>query len=439
MIVIGKSTLVFDITYIFGEKSTNKYITLSEAGEVELVDAAVHELTNNCGEVLICTQNEAKTEVKLREYGFRSGVDYFFFSDLKYGFINMQNGLEKDERDYLWNIYCKIFYSPHCRYEPCHRPFYEMEIAYNGDVFTCCSAIMPYSIGNMSSGTLENIWHSARAKLLRLSMLNGTAVFCSREKCFRLIECKKAELPKRVQTSDYPLIVNMAVDESCNLSCPSCRSELIIANDVSVQKKLDWIDSLEPRFYQNVRQIYVAGNGECMISRVYQEFLLHKVKERFSGNLHLVTNGQVFYVPLINEITERFRPEVLISVDAWEMNTYEKIRRGARYRSLLANLHKYLELRNKGMLSGVVVRFVIQSANYTQIPDFIAGMRKFGVDRMEFTRLVNGGAFSPELFRSNSLLDENGVLLKEYENFFAKKVKPLLADDVAMDPAFLPG
>lgn len=70
--------------------------------------------------VLICTQNEVKTEEKLRGHGYRSGVDYFFFSDLKYGFINMQKKSEKAEQDYLWNIYCKIIYSPHCRYEQWH-------------------------------------------------------------------------------------------------------------------------------------------------------------------------------------------------------------------------------------------------------------------------------------------------------------------------------
>lgn len=116
----NRETLVFDITYIFGEKSTNKYISVLEASEEKLVDAAVHELINNCGEVLICTQNEVKTEEKLRGHGYRSGVDYFFFSDLKYGFINMQKKSEKAEQDYLWNIYCKIIYSPHCRYEQWH-------------------------------------------------------------------------------------------------------------------------------------------------------------------------------------------------------------------------------------------------------------------------------------------------------------------------------
>lgn len=46
----NRKTLVFDITYFFGEKSTNKYISVLEASEEKLVDAAVHELINNCGE-----------------------------------------------------------------------------------------------------------------------------------------------------------------------------------------------------------------------------------------------------------------------------------------------------------------------------------------------------------------------------------------------------
>ena len=65
-------------------------------------------------------------------------------------------------------------------------------------------------------------------------------------------------------------------------------------------------------------------------------------------------------------------------------------------------------------------------------------MRKLGIDRIELTRLVDGGAFSVDGFESNSLLNKDGSLKKEYLPFFAQHVWPLLGNDVSADCAYLP-
>lgn len=440
MIIIGNSSLIFDFIYIFGKKNTNQYIELplgcTDEAAFFLFRKAVE---GHPGDVVICTQNEFYVKEELQLFGLKACTDYYFFSNLKAIFLENQrrNGMKREEATHLWELYVEIFFSPHGRYYPCHHPLYEAEIASDGNVYTCCSAVMPYEIGNIQKESLGKIWHSARARLLRLSVLNGTAIFCSQEKCENLQLCDRTETFFSTQVSDYPLILNMAIDSSCNLSCPSCRPRVISANGKEIQKKIGWVNNIEQALYANLRHLYIAGNGECMVSKVYQDFLRNRVMRCFSGNLHLVTNGQVWNDTLINMIVSRFCPEVLISVDAWRKETYETLRRGGCYEKVLINIKKYVALKKQGVLSCVTVRFVVQASNYLEIPEFVDGMRNLEVDRMEFTRLVDGGSFTPEAFRQASLIDETGNLKQEYIYFFKENIWPRLGQDIHMDATFL--
>lgn len=441
MIVIGNQSLIFDFVYIFGRKPANQYIELP----VEYTDDAAFPffrkvVEENPGNVVICAQNESDINRKFLVLGRRACTDYYFFSDLRHVFlaISLKQGIREEEAECLWQLYRKVFYAPHGRYLPCHHPFYEAEISSDGNVHTCCSALMPFAIGNIQQDNFRKIWHSEKAKLLRLSLLNGTAVFCSQEKCENLQFSAEVKEISNAQVSDDPLILNMAIDASCNLSCPSCRSSVISIGEEEIKRKQKWGADVEEILCSNLKHLYVAGNGECMVSKVYRDFLTNHVMFSFSGDLHLVTNGQIWNESMIQTILSRFRPEVLISIDAWRKETYEKIRRGGSYEKVHENIHKYVALKKRGLISDVVARFVVQESNYLEIPEFIDGMRQMGIDRMEFTRLVNGGAFAPESFIRSSLLNEKGKLKEKYDSFFEKNIWPRLGRDIRMDTAYLP-
>ncbi len=441
MVLIGKCDLLFDVTYFFGSNPSNTYFHQEEDFETAQSLATLsRQVAEHRGDVLIVTHLEKTVQEALSVEGFLVNKDYFFFPALKsaFGQFLARQGCSAEETAELWPVYNSIFYTPHGKYIPCHHPLYEAEITASGDVHTCCSAIMPFAIGNVAHNPVGKIWHSPRARLLRLSLLNGTAIFCTPEKC-GLLRTGSSTLEKNLpQVSDRPLVINIAVDATCNLSCPSCRTSVLVEDQDAVGQKLQWLENLDEDFYHDAEDIYVAGNGECMFSRVYRSFLLDQMIPKFRGRLHLVTNGQIWNDELLNKITAVFQPEVLISIDAWEKETYEKLRRGGSYSQLLDNIKKYVALQAQSKLSAVVARFVVQVHNYQEIPQFIVNMRKLGVDRIELTRLVDGGSFSAEGFESNSLLNKDGSLQKTYLPFFAQHIWPLLGDDVSADRAYLP-
>ena len=441
MVLIGKCDLLFDVTYFFGSNPSNTYFYQEKDFETaQSMVKLCRQVAEHRGDILIVTHLEKTVEEALSDEGFLVNKDYFFFPALKsaFGQLLARQGCSAEEATELWPIYCRMFYSSHGKYMPCQHPLYEAEITAGGNVHTCCSAIMPFAIGNVRHTPIRKIWHSPRARLLRLSPLNGTAIFCTPEKC-GLLRAGSTALEKNLpQVSDYPLVINIAVDATCNLSCPSCRTGVLVEDQDALGQKLRWLEGLDEAFYRDVADIYVAGNGECMFSRVYRSYLLDQLIPKFRGRLHLVTNGQIWNDELLGKITAVFQPEVLISIDAWEKETYEKLRRGGSYSQLLENVKKYVTLQAQGKLSAVVARFVVQVCNYQEIPRFIRNMRKLGIDRIELTRLVDGGAFSVDGFESNSLLNKDGSLKKEYLPFFAQHVWPLLGNDVSADCAYLP-
>lgn len=440
MVIAGKACLLFDIRYVFEKKAGVRYVELPDdlTPAEECAQLSGIAMANR-GAALVCTQDERAIGDCLAHDGLVAGRDYALFSQLARTFVEQQtrSGCPVEEAYALWEMFRRIFFAPHGRFSPCHHPLYEAELAENGEVFTCCSAIMPIPIGSLRDSSLLAAWHSMRAKLVRLSLLNGTGVFCSTERCKNLRPAEGASPAQRARLSDAPLVLNVAVDATCNLACPSCRRDRFVASSAQSAEKRAWLGGLERSVYEHLEDLYVAGNGECLYSPVYREYLLGGVPQCFRGRLHLLTNGQIWDGELIDALSKRFHPEVMLSIDAWSPERYVRLRWGASYERMRGNLDRYIRLARTGLLQAVAVRFVIQTGNYREIPAFIDGMRAQGIDRMEFTRLVDGGSFEPEGFRSSSLLDRDGGLQEAYHAFFKTQVLPRLGADTVMDAAYL--
>ena len=108
----------------------------------------------------------------------------------------------------------------------CWDPYTTVEIDEDGDVMLCgCQFHMPYVVGNIYNQSLEDIWHGAEAKKVRQSVLDGEFTYCNWA-CPKLnhLESTPAALPL---APDFPSIVKIDLDRSCNLKCPSCRESVI--------------------------------------------------------------------------------------------------------------------------------------------------------------------------------------------------------------------
>jgi len=73
-----------------------------------------------------------------------------------------------------------------------------------------------------------------------------------------------------------------------------------------------------------------------------------------------------------------------ISIDASDKETYEKLRRGAKWEILCENMNFVSELRKNNAIERLQLNFVIQNENYNQMEKFIDLGRQWNVDEIIF-------------------------------------------------------
>lgn len=260
----------------------------------------------------------------------------------------------------------------------CYKPFNYIDVSFDGRVWVCCPGWLPYSIGNLTKNTLEEIWNGEQAKLLRESMLDSSFRYCNQKLCPDIADDRLSDVPGIIPNNPMPTRVYLAMDESCNLSCPSCRIQKIQHNDGPMyefrKKILDkTIEGVLGEPHNRVVNLHVTGSGDPFGSKIFREFLMEFDPTPWPNlNLGLVTNG----VMLTETNWKRIKKwhnrivDIRISFDAGTEKTYNITRRGGNWEQLLENC-KFLnkEVKNHPFLR-IHTDFVVQDLNYKEMTDY---------------------------------------------------------------------
>jgi radical SAM protein with 4Fe4S-binding SPASM domain len=321
----------------------------------------------------------------------------------------------------------------------CDSPFTNMTIHPNGNVYVCCAAwTNAYSIGNAFSQTFEQIWNSPKAQALRASIHDGSFRHCNAAKCGRLAEGelssnemfeKNAELikSKDVTLENGPSKMTLNYDPSCNLSCRSCRKELIYAPSSEVERLIAFQETvLASDYFNNVKRIRATGTGDVFASKVYAHLLDKISAEKYPDlRLELRTNGILLtpkkWASISN--THYAIDQIIISVDAATKSTYEFVR-GKGFDKLISNL-EFLGKIKETTGFRLELWFVMQAANYREIPDFARLGKRIGADKVLFTRLQNWGTY--DNFAQENVFDKNHP---EHHRYLRIMQDPVLNDPV---------
>ena len=277
----------------------------------------------------------------------------------------------------------------------CEKPFTDFEISPNGDVHICCPAYLPSPVGNARHDRLDDILNSRRARRIRESILQGTFKYCDPARC-KLI--RSNVLPKRDAVVDPELRdvmatgrttvthardVRLSFDPTCNLSCPSCRTELIVAKGNQLDFVMRATDKIALPLLRQARSVLMNGYGDVFASRSCRR-ILGTVNRRDFPNLRLdfITNGVLFTerewnkFPNIHDMVGSVR----VSIDAATEETYRSVRRGGDFGKLQRNLEFLAGLRRTGVLDQFMLSFVYQSENMEEMIPFVEWGHALGCD-----------------------------------------------------------
>jgi MoaA/NifB/PqqE/SkfB family radical SAM enzyme len=320
----------------------------------------------------------------------------------------------------------------------CSTPFDRIETAKDGIVWTCCPAWLSAPIGNMHRMEWETAWNSDQAGLMRESILDGSYKYCNSGVCPAILG---GNLPKKSEVTDPyfrhyiennvvkipegPREISVSHDPSCNLSCPQCRQDFILADDEKNAEYKDTINTFIKPLIEFAEidhsTILMSGDGEIFISPHYREVLKLFDPEKHSHvKINLLSNGLVFEsgwkkVPNIHQLVR----SVTISTDGASEEVY-RVTRGGSWKKLYRNLQYISELRKKGDIKKFGIHYAVQTCNYRDMKRMVEIGLELDIDRVIFAILRNGGVYEPADYATRCIFEkshpDHAEFVKELED-----------------------
>lgn len=225
---------------------------------------------------------------------------------------------------------------------------------FDGFISICCPAWNSLGMVPLEGKTFKEVWNSPKIQ----------KAISSNEMCFT--SCPYYNKVGTVTGKPGITRVMVSFDETCNLKCQTCRTKILKSDPEVLQKRFK---ELEEDF-KDLEDIEISGSGDPIASPVTRRWLQSLTREKFPKlkTITIQTNGllftEKFYRSLPEFVRERLK-KVIVSIDAVNKETYEKIRIGGDWGKLQKNL-KFLSTLNLGR----VFCFVVQRDNYLQIEEF---------------------------------------------------------------------
>tara|TARA_B110000967_G_C18876117_1_gene558370 strand:- start:65 stop:1060 length:996 start_codon:yes stop_codon:yes gene_type:complete len=269
--------------------------------------------------------------------------------------------------------------------QSCARPFDTVLIDKQGSCYACeCTAWLPQSIGNLQAKGLQDIIGSDMHRLMQDSISDGTYRFCNQSQCSYI----RSGLFYQA-TEQKIKHLRLAIDESCNLRCPSCRNSLIFhkkgpAFNLGMRladKINDWLHN-----FQHPIQVHMGSDGDPFASHVYRHFMGHTPK-RDNIKYSVLTNGLMFkeFYNTVPHIINNLQ-ELGVSIDGASKKTYEKLRLGGKWGKIIEALECIAELKKKKDFR-FNLHFVVQQDNWHELEAMLELGHRYGVDTVYFNKI----------------------------------------------------
>ena len=299
----------------------------------------------------------------------------------------------------------------------CSHPFDNFESYLRGEVRLCCPAWLPVPIGNLERQSAEEIWNSRAAQDIRRSILDGSYRYCSRMHCPKITagalpaadaltnqEHRGFVASQRTHLARGPRRVVLNHDRSCNLSCPSCRTRMIVARKAERERLNAMADRVLMPLLEHARTVHVTGSGDPFGSAHFR-YVLRQIGRRRPPRLRLElqTNGLLLAQSWAELALDGLVHTLSISIDATRPETYARVRRGGRFERLLDNLAFVAERRRAGTIARVRLDFVVQTLNFREMPEAVDLVRRFGFDGLKFQMIRSWNTYSPDEFAEHNI------------------------------------
>jgi MoaA/NifB/PqqE/SkfB family radical SAM enzyme len=224
-------------------------------------------------------------------------------------------------------------------------------------------------------------------KHLQDSIADGTYRYCNNQLCSYI----------KTNWFDEPTggikHLRLAIDDSCNLRCGSCRKGLIFHKEGSAYNLgIRLADRINEWLYKHEQpiQVHIGSDGDPFASHVYRHFM-EQTPERDNIKYSILTNALMFkeFHTRVPYVIKNLN-ELGVSIDGASKETYEKLRLGGRWDKVNENLGSIADAKQKHGFK-FILYFVVQKDNHHEMDDMLALGEQYGADRVNFSMIEDWG------------------------------------------------
>jgi radical SAM protein with 4Fe4S-binding SPASM domain len=181
------------------------------------------------------------------------------------------------------------------------------------------------------------------------------------------VEFDRQSIKDGLKLYDFPINVIVETSSYCNLKCPICPNPFMKRKKGNMEfkvfkKVVDEIAQVKPD-----TTLWLALLGEPLINHSQLIKGIRYAKDKGLKDVRLNTNGLLLNEEISRNLVDAGLDYVLISVDAYQQSTYEKIRVGGALWKLEENVQYLLSI--KGKLK-VVTQFIVMEENESELEEF---------------------------------------------------------------------
>jgi radical SAM protein with 4Fe4S-binding SPASM domain len=181
------------------------------------------------------------------------------------------------------------------------------------------------------------------------------------------------DLNKRItDPGSFPKVILLDTITHCNLRCSMCGHPFMKRKkgkmSMSLFKKvIDEIASVDP----NIR-VWMVFYGEALMLKYKLLWMINYAKNKGMNDIVLNSNATLLDEEMAIGLIDSGLDAIYIGIDAFNKETYDKLRIGGDYDQVVKNVNRLFELKKEHGATHpeVYVQFVEMEDNQTQVEDF---------------------------------------------------------------------
>jgi len=209
--------------------------------------------------------------------------------------------------------------------------------------------------------------------------------------------------------SSLPLVAKIELTIRCNLACTMCATH--DADRVRQDLDFDTFMALEPLF-PYLLSTYLYGIGEPLLHPRVLDMV--DVLSRYDVNVGIISNGLLLDAKTADAFVEKNLYKLSLSIDGATAATYEKIRRGGSFNTLMQNIEYLAEVKaaRKQERPFLTFNFVSMRDTIGELTDLIKLAKKYGAHEVIVSDLI---PFTPQM-RPQVLSYDDPLLTDSYQH-----------------------